>query len=110
MPTDYLSLDAATVARLLGLLVPVLVAFLTKQYASSTLKGVVNLVASAILGGVTYLVAENGDYDWRGFVNGGLDVFVVSVVSYHAVLKQKVAPAVAAKTRNFGLGARTQAA
>jgi hypothetical protein len=104
-PINFISYAAATVARLLAFLVPLFVAFITKKWASAGLKGFLNLVSSAVVGSVTYLVSADGNYDWRGFVNATLNVFVVSVIAYYGVLKPTgLSDTVATKTRSFGLG------
>ena len=103
--TYYLSADAAVVARLIGLFVPILVALITKRWAGAGVKGVTNFVASMVLGGVVYMVDESGDYDWQGFVNGAFNVFVVSIAAYYGVLKPSgTTQAVANKTANVGIG------
>jgi len=97
--------DAASVSRLLGLLIPLLVALATKKIASSGLKGIVNLVLSAIGGSAAYLIADTGGYDFNGFVNAAINTFVVSIVSYYGVYKPTgVSDTVAVKTSAFGLG------
>ena len=105
MLESLVGVDAATTARVLGLLIPLLVAFITKKSASSGLKGVLNVVASAVIGSITYIVAENGGYDWTGFVNGTLDTLIPSVAAYYALWKPTgVAGTVANATENFGIG------
>lgn len=97
--------NATTVAQLIGLGVPLLVALITKRFASSGLKGVLNLVLSAIAGSATYLVAADGSYDVTGFVNATLNVFLVSIAAYYGVYKPTgVSASIAANTSRFGLG------
>lgn len=108
MLESLVGLDAGTTARLLGLLVPLLVALITKKFASPGLKGFLNLVVSAVVGSTVYLVAENGGYNWLGFVNGALDTFIVSVIAYYGVLKPTgIASTVSDATAGFGLGDST---
>lgn len=105
MIETLISLDAATLTRLLGLLVPLLVATITKKYASAGLKGFLNLVASAVVGSLVYLVAENGGYDWTGFVNASLDTFMTSIIAYYGVLKPTgLAGSFTNATAGFGFG------
>lgn len=105
MLEELVGIDAGTTARLLGLFVPLVVAFITKKFASQGLKGFLNLVVSAVVGSTVYLVAEDGGYDWTGFVNGTLDTFIASIIAYYGFLKPSgIAGSVANATKNFGLG------
>lgn len=105
MIENQIGLDAATLTRLLGVLVPLLVAAITKKYASAGLKGFLNLLASVLVGSFAYLVAEDGGYDWTGFVNGSLDTFMTSIIAYYGVLKPTgLAGSVTNATKDFGLG------
>jgi hypothetical protein len=103
---DFNHWDATSVARLLGLVIPLLVGVLTKRYATSGVKAVVNVALSAFTGSVGYLVAANGhDYNFAGFVNSFLSVMLVSMASYYGLWKPTgVAGTVAVKTAKFGIG------
>ena len=103
---DFINIeDPANAAKLVGLIVPLLVALVTKKIASSGLKGVLNLGLSAIAGSAAYLVAETGGYDLGGFANATINAFVVSIVAYYGVYRPTgVSESVAAKTSDFGLG------
>lgn len=102
---DFLNLDAASASRLIGLVVPLLVALLTRRWASDRLKSVLNVLSSAVLGSAVYLMAADGGYDLEGFFNSFLNTLVVSIVSYYGFYKPTgVAGSVAEKTEGFGLG------
>lgn len=108
-PVNFLSYDAATVSRLLGALVPLLVAVLTRRYATSGLKAALNLVSSVVVGSATYLVAADGGYDWQGFVNASLNTLIVSAATYYGLWKPTgVAGTVAKKTESFGIGSEPE--
>jgi hypothetical protein len=87
MESTFASFDALTVSRWLGILVPIIVALVTKKYASSGLKSALNVVSSAVIGSVGYLVAEDGGYNLAGFLNSFFNTFLVSVAAYYGVLK-----------------------
>ena len=99
--------NATTTAQLLGLVIPFLVAIVTKKVASSGLKGVLNLVLSAIAGSTVYLVAADGGYDVQGFVNATMNVFIVSIATYYGVTKPTgLTETVQNVTSGFGLGTK----
>lgn len=98
-------LDPTNLARLLGILVPLLVALVTKKVASQGLKGVLNLLLSAVAGSTAYLVAHDGGYNFEGFFNQTLDAFIASITAYYGLIKPTgLAGTVAEKTANFGFG------
>ncbi len=103
---DYLSfIEPTNVAMYVGLVVPFLVAVVSKKVASSGLKGVLNLLLSSIAGSAVYLASDVDTYDVRGFVTASLNTFVVSVAAYYGVYKPTGATAsVNSATANFGLG------
>ncbi len=97
--------DPETVVSLIGLLVPVVVAIVSKRVASAGLKGVLNLLLSAVAGSVAYLVTEMGTYDLAGFLGATLNTFIVSIVSYYGLYKPTgITDNVNSATANFGFG------
>lgn len=101
-------MDATTVTRLLGVLVPLLVAVITKRYASPGLKATLNVLSAAIVGSLGYMVAADGGYDLDGFVNSFLNTFIVGIATYYGVYKPTgVTGTVAKATEGFGLGSPT---
>jgi hypothetical protein len=100
------SLDVLNVARLLGVLVPLLVALITKRFASSAVKSIANLVLSAVAGVVAPIIAGDKLPNSIGEVfNAILNAFIVSIVAYYGLFKPTgAADAVASSTAGFGLG------
>jgi len=97
--------DATNTVRILGFLIPVLTALVTKAVTSSGTKAVVTLVSSALLGATAYLVTKDGGYDWEGFVNSFMNAFLPAIAAYYGLWKPTgVAGTVAAATRGFGIG------
>jgi len=82
MDIDVFAFDATSAALLVGVFVPLLVEVVTKRFTSAQVKTITNIVASTLLGGLVYLVGQDGDYDWRGFVNGALNVLLISLASF----------------------------
>lgn len=103
---DWLNLsDPTTVVRILGLLIPILTAVVTKRVASQGLKSVVTLVLSAVTAGVAVLVADDGGWAWQAFVNAFINTFLPAIAMYYGFWKPTgVAGSVAAKTEHFGVG------
>jgi cell division protein FtsB len=102
---DFLNPTAAATVKVLSVFIPLLVAVITKRYATGALKGVMNFVLSVFTGSIGYLVAVDGGYDFAGFVNAALNCVVVSAASYYVLWKPTGAAAsVAVATENFGIG------
>lgn len=109
--TDWFNLDDATnVVRLIGFLLPVATALLTKSNASSGLKAVVNLVLVTLTATVATLVGDSGGYAWQEFVNSFLNTFVPAIAMYYGLLKPtRITDAVNVKTGSFGFGPKPEA-
>jgi hypothetical protein len=102
---DFFNMDAATTAKLIGAFLPLLVAVITKRYATQAVKGVANFVLSTITGSIGYLVGADGAYDIRGFINAAFNTLVVSAAAYYVVWRPTgAAGSVAVATENFGIG------
>lgn len=82
-----LTLTASLVVQLIGLLIPLVVAWLAHQNAPSWFKGGLNAALGAVEGSVGVLVAANGGYDWRSFIQAILSALSASVISYIVVTK-----------------------
>lgn len=99
-----ITLDLATWAFLGGTIVPILVGLVTKLHASSAVKGLVNLVLSAIAGLVATAIATDGVLTKTAVVAGFM-ALVASVGTYYGVLKPVgVTGAVQRSTANVGIG------
>ena len=106
---DWLNLsDATNVVRIIGLLIPVLTALITKRLASQGLKAVTTTVLSAVTAAAAVLVAADGhSFAWQAFVNAFINAFVPAIVTYYGLWKPTgVTGSVAAATHRFGIGPR----
>lgn len=96
--------DPESVVYLVGILVPLLVGVVSKKVASRRVKAVLNAVLSAIAGSTAYLVAVDGGYDFVGFVNSAVGVFIVSIATYYGLWKPTgAAEGVQNKTSGVGI-------
>jgi len=82
-PQDLLLLNA-----LVGIVLPLLVALVTKQAASSGLKSAFLLGLSALGGYLTTLLYNDAAVDWKSVAVASLTVFVSAVASYYGFTKQ----------------------
>lgn len=83
------SFDTQTVITLLvGVVLPALVALVTKQVASSKLKNTA-LLALAALSSVLVPLIGAETYDWQAVVTSFLQIFGVSVLTYVGVYKPR---------------------
>lgn len=106
---DWLNLsDATNVVRIVGLLIPILTAVVTKHVASQGLKATVTTVLSALTAAVSVLVAADGhSFAWQAFVNAFVNTFIPAIALYYGFWKPTgLAGSVAAATKSFGLGPR----
>lgn len=104
--SDVFAIDVISVARLLGLAVPLLVALITKRWASQGLKAILNLVLAAVSGAIAPVLAGNGGPDSIGeLFNLILNSFITSIVVYYGLYKPTgVSAAFADATARVGLG------
>lgn len=99
-----LTLDLATWAFLGGTIVPILVGLVTKLHASSAVKGLVNLVLSAVAGLIATAIATDGVLT-KAAVVAGFMALIASVGTYYGVLKPAgITGAVQRATANKGIG------
>lgn len=100
-----IELDVLTLALLTGTVIPVLVGLVTKAEASSTVKGVANIVLSFAGGALTFLATNSGSAPWQEVASAGLATWVVSGTAFHNLLKPVgVIDLVEQKTGTFGVG------
>lgn len=101
---DASTIDVLTVARLCGLVVPLVVAVITKKSASQGLKSVLNVALSAVSGVVALTIAGQGALTISGFFNAIINAFVTSIIAYYGAYKPTgIAGTIAVKTKGFGL-------
>jgi cell division protein FtsB len=83
---DFLNPTAAATVKVLSVFIPLLVAVITKRYATGALKGVMNFVLSVFTGSIGYLVAGGRRVRLRGVrqrgpeLRGGLGCIVLRAV------------------------------
>lgn len=100
------NVDLIHVANIaLGTLIPLLVALVTKEVASSGLKGTLNALLSAVAGALTIYVSNNGAVELAPMVVAGAEIFVVSIATYYGVYKSTgITATVQSKTAEVGVG------
>lgn len=90
-------------ALLTGIIVPLLVGFLSKLNASSGIKAVLNLGLTAL--GTALVTLNQVSWDWKTFAVNFSIGWAVSVATYYGFYKPtNIAGTVAEKTPNFGVG------
>lgn len=105
VPVVLQDLSPASVAAILGLALPALVALLTKYDVVAKVRIWVNMALSALAGAASLIVASDGSYGWTAWLLSSLAAFLTSIIAYVGVYKPTGAAAsVAAKTENFGVG------
>lgn len=92
---------------LLGLVLPLIVALVTKSNASSAVKGWTLAVLSGVGALLAELVQRGLDFnsaDWKMVANNLLLIFASSVIAYKGGLVKQPAQSIATETANTGLG------
>lgn len=84
-----------------GIVIPLVVGWLTHLHASSKLKAILNFVLSAVAGGLSVAFASNGTVLLSTWVFGILQTFITSIVSYYGLWKPT---GVAGSVQQGGLG------
>ncbi len=101
-----IQIDVTALSFVVGVLIPLLVALLTKVNASRTVKAVLNLGLSAIAGAVVVAIQASGNINVQNLVVGVGTTWIASIVSYYGVHDPTgSASAVAGIAPNVGLGA-----
>ncbi len=94
---------ATALSVIVGAVVPLVVAILTKENASSRVKSIVNAVLAAVVGGLTTVIHLGGSVSWETTV---LDIglaYAMSGTSYRSMWKPTgIAPALARRTARLG--------
>lgn len=94
---------AQVIALLGGVVLPFVVALLTKAYATGLVKSIVALICAGLVALATYLTNTGGATTWRG----ALSVFVVTIVAAagsRVTITGGADTALANKTSSFGVG------
>lgn len=101
-----ITLDAITVAFIVGVIIPPITAFLTKQAAHPGLKGFVTMLLSGVAGTVAVLTTNAGHaITVRELVLAIGSAWGLAVMSYLGLWRPTgAAPAIARATPQFGIG------
>ena len=101
------TLDALTVAFIVGTVIPLLVNVVAKSTATPGLKAIISLVLSVVASVINVFVQADGSatFDLQTFVITLGSTFLVAVMSYLGLWKPTgVSGSIASGTANFGLG------
>lgn len=79
--------DVQGLAALIGVLIPIVVAAITKKYSSPQVKSAVNLVVVVIGALLAYAVKHDGPVTFWSIVNVIIVTLVSSIGAYHGVWK-----------------------
>jgi hypothetical protein len=71
----------------LGVLLPMLTAFVTKRLAGSSVKGVILLLLSAIGGFLTQYLSQDSNWHWKTAVFSFALTFIAAVGTHYGLLK-----------------------
>lgn len=98
--------DPNYIVSLIALVLPVLVAFVTKQNAPSWVKGWTLAVLSVVTGVVTEAVQHGVDgFNWQVSIQNSILSFLTAHIAYKSGIVQPVAQKVAGETPRTGLDA-----
>jgi len=96
--------DPTNVARLIGLVVPLLVALVSKKVADGGVKGWLNVALSALAAVIATLIGADGGWAWMAFLNAWINAFIVGIAAYYGVYKPNgLTQSVTRNTANFGV-------
>lgn len=102
------ALDAYWLTMILSVFLPMIVALVTKQVASPTLKAVVLLFLSAVTGVLTQIQAADGVFDLKAALIATGMSFLIAVGVHFGLLKPASLTGsegkIQTKTATFGLG------
>ena len=95
--------DTQVIAMVSGVLIPILVALLTKLRAPSSTKAIANAFLSAVAGALATVIP--GDFSWTTFGIAALSAWAVSVSSHFGLWKPTgTTNTVQEATADVGLG------
>lgn len=101
-----IQVDPQLLAIVGGIVVPLVVGFVTKLHATSAVKAIVNLALSAVTGAIATLTTNGGHIgNWKSFLVSIAVTFGTSIMSYYGFWKPTtVSTQIQNKTANFGIG------
>jgi hypothetical protein len=104
---QVVQIDPVAITYIVGVLIPLITAIFTKEVASSRIKALFTFMQTIITGVLTGVLAVDGDLTVGMILSLVVNTLVAAVASYYGVLKPTgVAPALAARTANFGVGSQ----
>ena len=100
-----IELDVELLTILSGVVIPLVVGLVTKKATSASFKLVVNMTASAVIGGITTAISTGGAVELRKWVVGMVVTWAMSLMSYYGLWKPSgVAGIVQDVAPEMGLG------
>lgn len=97
-------LDVGILTVLVGTIIPLLTALITKANASSAVKAITTLSLTVIAAAIQELIKVNGVVNLRTFLANFMVTWIVAIASYYGLTKHVGTPGVAAVAPNNGLG------
>ena len=108
IPTATVTLDPYWLTMIISVFLPMIVALVTKQVASGTVKSLVLLFLAAVTGTVTSWQGNGGTFDVKSAIVSTIMSFVIAVGVHFGLLKSMNVTgsqgAIQRKTAKFGLG------
>lgn len=100
-----ITVDILTLTLIVGTIVPLVVALLTKSNASPAVKAVVNAVLAGVAGAGTALIEAHGGLRWQSVLIAAFSTYVVSGSSHAHLWKPTgVTATIAEATSRLGVG------
>lgn len=97
--------DAMIISALAGIILPLIVAVITKELAQSWVKAVLLAVLAAITGTIsTWTQFPEDAQTWQAFAISIVTAAVAAWSSYASLWRPTVAPKVQSATSSFGIG------
>lgn len=103
-----IEIDDYWLTLLLSVILPMIVALITKQVASGTVKSITLLALAAVTGTLTSIQQQGGAFDWKHALLNTIVSFVIAVGIHFGLLKEINVTGsegvIQRKTSTFGLG------
>lgn len=90
LPETVVTIDEYWLTFLVSTVLPMVVAFVTNRWASSTLKAMVLIVLSVLTGWLTSLQATGGTFEVKAAVVGMFVSFITAVGMHFGLLQSRV--------------------
>ncbi len=82
-----ITFDQYWLTVVISVFLPMVVALVTKQVASSGVKAIVLLALTVVTGALTQIQADGGTFDWKTTVTQTVVAFVIAVGVHYGLLK-----------------------